>query len=42
VEAGFLCGKTAMLRDRLKGTLHKKVNAGIIPGLWNLKVMPGS
>jgi len=45
VEVVFLCDKTAMLRDKLKGTLYKRLNSGIIIiiiiiiiGLWTLKV----
>jgi hypothetical protein len=38
VEVAFLCGKAAMLRDQMKGTLYKRWNADIIIGLWNLKV----
>jgi len=30
VEVVFLCDKAAMLRDKLKGTLYKIRNAGII------------
>lgn len=37
MEVGFLCDKAAMLRDKLKGH-YKRLNAGIIIGLWNLKV----
>jgi hypothetical protein len=38
VEVVFLCDKAAVLRDKLKGTLYKRQNTGIIIGLWNLKV----
>ena len=38
MEVVFLCDKAAMRRDKLKGTLHKRLNAGIIISLWNLKV----
>jgi hypothetical protein len=27
-----------MLRDKLKGTLYNRLDAGIIIGLWNVKV----